>query len=90
MWWPSASGSLSAIQKISASELASSSAVACGRLPLLPHGDHHEPEKHGVDHPEHRVDKAGDVVVLPAQGDRHEPLHEDQTTDRKRHGHAHE
>jgi hypothetical protein len=65
MWRPSDSGSLSAIQKISASELASSSAVCAAASHSLPAGDHHEPEKHGVGYPEHRVDKAGDVVVLP-------------------------
>jgi hypothetical protein len=50
----------------------------------LPVGDDHEPQKHGVGHPQDRVDEASDVVVLLAPLDRDQALDQDQSADRER------
>jgi hypothetical protein len=55
-----------------------------GRLPVLPDGDDHEPEQHGVGHSQDRVDEAGHVVVLQAPLDGHQALDQDQSADRSR------
>jgi hypothetical protein len=49
--------------------------LACG-LVLLPHGDDHERQKHGVDHAQSRVDETGHVVVSLARDGRHEAMHQ--------------
>ncbi len=59
-----------------------------GRLPILPHGDDHEPQEYGAHHPKDRVDKAGDVIVLLTSGGRCQALYQDQTTDRDQHKHG--
>ena len=54
-----------------------------GRLILLPHGDHHERQEHGVDHAQRRVDEARHVVVLLARGGGHQAMHELETRERE-------
>src|SRR5215204_3909766 len=53
-----------------------------GRLVLLPHGDDHERQQHGVDHTEGRVDEAGHVVVGLARVGWHETLHQLESGER--------
>ena len=43
---------------------------------LLPNGDDHERQKHGVDHAQGRVDEACHVVVSLARGDGHEAIYQ--------------
>ncbi len=45
-----------------------------GGLVLLPHGDDHQRQKHGVDHAKGRVDEAGHVVVALARSGGHESV----------------
>ena len=47
-----------------------------GGLVLLPHGDDHERQEHGVDHAKGGVDEAGNVVVPLARLGGHEPMHQ--------------
>jgi hypothetical protein len=47
-----------------------------GGVPLLLHGDEHEPQQHGVGDAKDSVDEAGHVVVLLAYPDRHQSLHQ--------------
>jgi imidazoleglycerol phosphate synthase glutamine amidotransferase subunit HisH len=47
-----------------------------GCLVLLPNGDNHECEQHGVDHAQGRVDEASDVVVFLARVGWNEALHQ--------------
>jgi hypothetical protein len=56
--------------------------VALGRLVLLPHGDDHQRQQHGVDDADDGVDEAGHVVVLLAKRRGHEALHHSQAGDR--------
>jgi hypothetical protein len=62
MWVPSGSGLLL-------------DRLACG-LVFLPHGDHHERQEHGVDHPQSYVDEAGHVVMSLAREGGHEAMHQ--------------
>jgi hypothetical protein len=55
--------------------------LAC-RLEFLPHGDHHERQKHGVDHAQGRVDEASYVVVGLSRGGGNEALHQLQPGER--------
>ena len=47
-----------------------------GGLVLLPNGDDHERQEHGVDHAQGGVDEAGHVVVLLARGGWHEAMYQ--------------
>jgi hypothetical protein len=53
-----------------------------GRLVLLPHGDDHESQQHGVDHAQRSVDEACHVVVGLARGGGYEALHQNESAKR--------
>src|SRR3712207_5278515 len=59
-----------------------------GGLVVPPHGDDHEPQQHGVDDADYRVDEACYVVVLLAQLGGHQALHHCQPDHRDKHGRA--
>ena len=54
-----------------------------GQLVLFPHGDHHERDKHGVDHAECRVDEACNVVVSLARAGGHQAMHQLKACERE-------
>ena len=54
-----------------------------GQPVLLPHGDHHERQQHGVDHAQRRVDEACNVVVLLARAGGHQALHQLEAHERE-------
>ena len=60
--------------------------VGLGRLVVLPHGDDHEGEQHGVGEAQDGVDEAGDVVLPLSTVWGHKALHHQQPRDRHEHG----
>ena len=61
--------------------------VGLGRLVVLPHGDDHEREQHGVGDAQDREDEACDVVLPLSAFGWHQALHQYQPRDRPEHGH---
>ena len=54
-----------------------------GGLKLLPHGDHHERQEHGVDHAQSRVDEARYVVRPLARAGGHQTVHQFEPYERE-------